>query len=216
MILLLAGTTAFLAGCQTPGATAVVLRPPYKPNNIFIAAPQLPDDLKRVAVLPLDGGGRRTDLAEGCDALGPVLVAELIKSKKFEVVPVPPEELSRLTGRMDWTGEEVLPAGLLGLLEKEYGCDAVLFCELTEFRAYAPLAVGWRLKLVDVRSQKTIWAGDEHFDAGNPAVIAGARLYERREQLVLDDNSGDWLAINSPRRFGQYSIASLLGTLPVR
>jgi hypothetical protein len=214
--LVLVAVTALLTGCETSGFRAVTLRSPYKPNNIFIAAPQLPGDLKRVAVLPLASGGRRTDLAEGCDALGPVLVAELIKAKKFEVVPVPPEELSRLTGRMDWTGEEVLPAGLLGLLEKEYGCDAVLFCELTEFRAYAPLAVGWRLKLVDVRLKKTIWAGDEHFDAGNPAVIAGARLYTRHGQVVSDDNSGGWLAINSPRRFGQYSINSLLGTLPVR
>ena len=247
--LALAAATALLAGCETSGSRAVMLSSPYKPNNIFIAAPQLPGDLKRVAVLPLASGGRRTDLAEGRDALGPVLIAELIKAKKFEVIPVPPGELNRLTGRMDWTSEEVLPASLLGLLEKEYGCDAVLFCELTEFRAYAPLAVGWRLKLVDVRSQKTIWAGDEHFDAGNPAVIAGAQCYQRREQVAPDNNSGlrragvssvldvtggiigwvvgdgqnasakqagDWLAINSPRRFGQYSIGSLLGTLPAR
>jgi hypothetical protein len=214
--LALAAATALLAGCETSGFKAVMLGSPYKPNNIFIAAPQLPGDLKRVAVLPLTCGGRRTDLAEGRDALGPVLIAELIKAKKLEVVPVPPGDLNRLTGRMDWTSEEVLPAGLLGLLVKEYGCDAILFCELTEFRAYAPLAVGWRLKLVDARSQKTIWAGDEHFDAGNPAVIAGAQLYQRRKQVVLDDNSGDWLAVNSPRRFGQYSIAILLRTLPAR
>jgi hypothetical protein len=214
--LVLAAATALVAGCETSGFKAVVLGSPYQPNNIFIAAPRLPGDLKRVAVLPLSCAGRQTDLAEGRDALGPVLIAELIKVKKFEVVPVPPGELSRLTGRMVWTSEEVLPAGLLGLLEKEYACDAVLFCELTEFRAYAPLAVGWRLKLVDVRSQKTIWAGDEHYDAGNPAVIAGARLYQRREQVAPGDNSGDWLAINSPRRFGQYSVDSLLGTLPAR
>ena len=214
--LVFVSATALLAGCETSGPKAVMLRLPYKPNNIFIAARHLPGDLKRVAVLPLACGGRRTDLAEGCDALGPVLVAELIKAKKFEVVPVTPGELSRLTGRMDWTGEEVLPAGLLGLLEKEYGCDAVLFCELTEFRAYAPLAVGWRLRLVDVRRDKTLWAGDERFDAGNPAVIAGARHYQRRGQVVLDDNSGGWLAVNSPLYFGQYSIAILLKTLPAR
>jgi len=214
--LVLVAATALLAGCETSGFKPVVLGSPYKPNNVFIAAPQLPGDLKRVAVLPLACGGRQTDLAEGRDSLGPVLITELIKAKKFEVIPVPPGELSRLTGRMDWTSEEVLPAGLLGLLEKEYGCDAVLFCELTEFRAYAPLAVGWRMKLVDVRSQKTIWAGDEHFDAGNPAVVVGARLFSRHGQMVLGDNSGDWMAVNSPRRFGQYSINSLLGTLPAR
>jgi hypothetical protein len=205
-----------LSGCETPSATAVDLRPPYKPDNIFLAGGKLPGDIKRVAVLPVACDGRQTDLAAGRDALEPLLFAELIKTKHFEVVPISRDALWRLTGRADWTGEDVLPANILDALKKESGCDAVLFCELTAFRAYPPLAVGWRLKLVDARGRKTLWAGDEHFDAGNPAVIAGARLYQRRGQAVLDDNSGGWLAANSPRRFGQYSIDSLLGTLPAR
>jgi hypothetical protein len=32
----------------------------------------------------------------------------------------------------------------------------------------------------------------------------------------LDDGSGGWLAVNSPCRFGQYSIDSLLDTLPAQ
>jgi hypothetical protein len=209
-------TTLFLTGCKTCEFAAASLNAPYAPDNIFIAVPQLPDDLKRVAVLPLACGERRTDLVEGCGTLGPVLVTELIKSKKFEVVPIPSEELTRLTGRADWTGEEVLPAGFLDSLEKKYGCDAVLFCQLTEFQPYPPLAVGWRLRLVEVRGHKTLWAGDEHFDAGKPAVMAGARLYQKREQRLLGDDTADWLALNSPRQFGQYSIARLLDTLPAR
>ena len=214
--LLLAGATAYLAGCASPGAAMVDLHPRYKPHNIFRASSKLPGEIKRVAVLPLACDGRQTDLAAGRDALEPVLFAELIKAKHFEVVQISREELWRLTGRADWTGEDVLPANILAALKKESGCDAVLFCELTEFRAYPPLAVGWRLILVDARGRKTLWAGDEHFDAGNPAVIAGAQLYQRRGQVGLDDSSGGWLAANSPRRFGQYSIDSLLGTLPAR
>ena len=192
------------------------LSSPYKPENIFRAAQQLPGDLKRVAVLPIACDGRRTDMSAGRDALGPVLIAELIKAKKFEVVVVSPEELSRLTGRAEWTGDEVLPAGILDSLKKEYGCDAVLFCQLTGFQAYPPLAVGWRLRLVDVRGQKTLWAGDEDFDAGKPAVIAGARRYQQREQWQLNTDPVGGLALNSPRRFGQYTITCLLDTLPAR
>ena len=84
--------TLFLTGCETSGNPLAYLSPQYKPENIFLAAPQLPGDLKRVAVLPLACDSRQTDLAAGRDALGSVLVAELIKAKKFEVVPVPPEE----------------------------------------------------------------------------------------------------------------------------
>jgi len=247
VLLAVLGALALLTGCETPGAALADLRAPYKPDNIFLAGGKLPGGLKRVAVLPLACDQRQTDLSSGRDALQPVLFAELIKTKHFEVVRISREELRRLTGREDWTGEEVLPANLLETLRKESGCDAVLFSELTEFRAYPPLAVGWRFKLMDVRGGKILWAGDEQFDAGNPAVIAGARRYQRRGQVVLDDNSGlryagappvvdiangiigcvagdgqnasatqagGWLAANSPRRFGQYSIESLLGTLP--
>lgn len=208
--------TLFLTGCETSGDPLAYLSPQYKPENIFLAAPQLPGDLKRVAVLPLACDSRQTDLEAGRDALRSVLVAELIKAKKFEVVPVPPEELSRLTGRTEWTGEAVLPAGLLDSLKKKYDCDAVLFCQLTEFQAYPPLAVGWRLRLVAVRGQKTIWACDEQFEAGKPAVNAGARLYQQQERRQLDGDTAGWLALNSSRQFGQYSIARLLDTLPAR
>ena len=212
----LGGGDGLVAGCETSGFKAVVLRSPYKPDNNSSPAPNCRATSNASPCCRWRATrGRRTWLA-GRDALEPVLFAELIKAKHFEVVQISREELWRLTGRADWTGEEVLPANILDSLKKESGCDAVLFCELTEFRAYPPLAVGWRLKLVDVRQKKTIWAGDEHFDAGNPAVIAGARLYQRHGQVVLDDNSGGWLAANSPRRFGQYSIDSLLGTLPAR
>jgi len=211
-----AALTVLLSGCETSDFEAATLGTPYKPNNIFVATNQLPDDLKRVAVLPLACVGRQTDLLEGRDALEPVLVAELIKAKKFDVITVPPEELSRLTGRADWTGEEVLPTGFLDLIKKQYGCDAVLFCQLTEFQAYPPLAVGWQLRLVSVRGQKTLWASDEQFDAGKPAAMAGARFYQQREERQFGDESAVWLALNSPRSFGQYSIACLFDTLPAR
>jgi len=214
--LLLAGATAYLAGCASPGAAMVDLHPRYKPHNIFRASSKLPGEIKRVAVLPLACDGRQTDLAAGRDALEPVLFAELIRAKHFEVVQISRDELWRLTGRADWTGEDVLPANILDVLKQESGCDAVLFSELTAFRAYSPLAVGWRLKLVEVRQKKTLWAGDEHFDDGTPAVIAGARHYQRRGQVMREDNSGGWLAVNSPLCFGQYSIAILLRTLPAR
>jgi len=213
---LMVAAAALLAGCETSRLTMAAFSSPYKPDNIFIAAPQLPGDLKRVAVLPLACGERRTDLVEGRDALGPALAAELIKAKKFEVVEVSPDELSRLTGRVEWTGEEVLPAGFLDSLQKKFGCDAVLFCQLTEFHAYPPLAVGWRLRLVAVRGQKTLWAGDEQFDAGRPAVMAGARHYQQQEQRQMSDETAGWLALNSPQWFGQYAIACLLDTLPAR
>lgn len=206
-----------------------------KSQNVFVSSPVLPKDLKRVVVLPLAGEESRADLSGGCEMLDCVLQAELIKTGKFEVIRAGSERLRSLTGRPGWTGAEVLPADFLNSLQKAYGCDAVLFCQLTTFRAYAPLAVGWRMKLVDVRTQKIIWVADEIFDAGVPAVAKGAEQFQAQQQNVhgktrsllasllkyadrqprsaLDDQ---WSILNSPRYFGQYAAEKLLQTLPER
>jgi hypothetical protein len=226
---------AILTGCAALIPDAVVFAQDSKTQNAFVSSPVLPKDLKRVVVLPLVGGESRVDLSSGCEMLDCVLQAELVKTKKFEVVPASSEMLRSLTGRSGWTGAEVLPADFFDSLQRAYGGDAVLFCQLTEFRAYAPLATGWRLKLVDLHTKKIIWAADEVFDAGVPAVAKGAEQFQARQQEVhgktrsllkallkyadrqppsaLDDQ---WGILNSPRYFGQFTAEKLLLTLPER
>ena len=118
------------------------------------------------------------------------------------------------TGQSGWTGAEVLPADFFESLRRAYGCDAVLFCQLTVFRAYAPLAVGWRMKMVDTRTRQILWAADEVFDAGQPSVLNGARHYQLAEHRASEPD--DWGIRNSPRQFGQYAAAQLAARLPDR
>jgi hypothetical protein len=205
-----------LTGCQTVGMKPVSFITPYKPENVFLAQATLPADIKRVAVLPLVCDSKRADMLDGRDELDPILIAQVIKTKRFEVVRVLPEALRRETGQAFWCGDEVLPDDFFAGLRKVYNCDAVLFCQLTEFRPYPPLAIGWRLKLVDARSHRILWAGDEQFDAGEPGVIAGALRYQQQNQNEFDNETTGWVALNSPRDFGQYTVAQLLNTLPAR
>ena len=202
---------ATLAGCATPARHAGVLTPDYQPENIFTYS-HLPSNFQRVAVLPLACETPRADLPEGCAALNPVLLAELAKTKKFEVVAVDAERLRSRTGQSGWTGTEVLPADFFESLRRSYGCDAVLFCQLTVFHAYAPLAVGWRMKMVDTRTRQILWAADEVFDAGQPSVLSGARHYQLAEHRASEPD--DWGIRNSPRQFGQYAAAQLAARLP--
>ncbi|MBC8096272.1 MAG: hypothetical protein H7Y43_10695 [Akkermansiaceae bacterium] len=215
------GTTITLAvcvlafsGCRLLHPREVMIGKGYEPENIFSAAPVLPAELKRVLVLPLATDERVAALASGRETLDPVLTSELLKTRKFEVVRVTSEALRMKTGGVGWNGEEVLPENFFTVLQESFGCDAVLFCQLTTFRAYAPLAVGWRMKLVDVRSRQILWAGDEVFDAGQSAVKNGARRYQLEHLPTVE--SGAWMMENSPRHFGQYTLAKLLDTLPVR
>ena len=203
--------------------------------NVFASSPVLPATIKRVLVLPLANDESSPELVGGCQTLDSVLRAELIKTVKFEVVPASPEILRNCTGRSSWTGEELLPPNFLTSLTNVYGCDAVLFSQLTEFRSSEPLEIGWRLKLVDASNGKILWAADEIFDAANQDEAKAAQKYEKSRQphqgviydtwaflgwcihtptrSALDDQ---WNILHSPRYFGEYSVQKLLKTLPQR
>jgi hypothetical protein len=205
-----------LSSCDTVPLQTSIFQHDFKPDNVFVYPPKLSLDFQRVAVLPLAATSNRSDLADGCEALTPVLWEQLIKSKKFEVVAVDADRLRSRTGRAAWTGNEVLPPDFLAFLRLEYGCDGVLFAELTAFNAYAPLAVGWRFKLVDARTGQIIWAADEVFDAARPTIANAAYHFEKRQDAAATAADGNWVVLNSPRRFGRYSAAALLDTLPDR
>ena len=207
---------AAIAGCQSAPPHASLLQRVYRPDNVFVYPPKLSLNLQRVAVLPITAETTGSDLPEGCETLTPVLWEQLVKTKKFEVVAVDAATLRRRTGLVNWTGAENLPPDFFAFLRREYGCDGVLFAELTTYHAYAPLAVGWRLKLVDARTGQIVWSADELFDATRREVSRAAQQFERPRSRLPFPREENWVAINSPRQFGRYSAAALLETLPER
>jgi hypothetical protein len=181
--------------------------------NVYHAA-ALPATLRRVAVLPLTTDSADLITEEGRDTLQPVLFTELKKTRAFELVFVSPSQLRAVTGRAQWNAGETLPLDFFSRLHEAFGCDAVIFCRLGQYRAYPPLAVGWDLKLVDGNQQHVVWAIDEVFDAGDPSVETAARSYYERG-IHTDDPLADPSSILlSPRRFGQYTASAALSTLP--
>jgi hypothetical protein len=209
-------TAIAVTGFQTGHAQLDIFRRGYHPNNVFAYPPKLPLDFRRLALLPVAAGSTDGALPDGCAALGPVLLDQLIKTKRFEIVPVDSDTLRRGTGQGSWTGRETLPTDFLSFLRRQYDCDGVLFAELTCYHAYAPLAVGWRFKLVDARSGQIIWAADEIFDASEPTVRRAAQNFENQHFHLPFVHEDNWQALNSPRQFGRYVITTLLGSLPSR
>jgi len=205
-----------LASCQTTPTHTSVFRSDFRPDNVFVYPAKFSLDLRRVAILPIAPAADAANLPDGCEALAPVLWEQVVKTKKFEAVLVDSQALSQHMGHAAWTGREVLPPDFFAWLRREYDCDGVLFVELTAYRAYTPLAVGWRFKLVDVRSTQVIWSADELFDAGQPAVQRAASKFERETSVLPLITDKDWAMFNSPRRFGRYSAAALLDSLPER
>jgi hypothetical protein len=213
----IAAAALFLTtGCSMlPKSSA--LTPAFQPDNIYKLATVLPVDLKRVAVLPVASGNQTENFLAGCETVEPIVTAELIKTKRFEVVAVSGRTMTERTGRASWKAAESLPENFLSSVRRATGCDAILFTELTEYRPYAPVAIGWRLKLVDARTGLTLWAGDELFDAQNSEVVAAVRhvsYLPTIDSFLMKE--ADWAVLHSPRLFAQYSVAQVFGTLPVR
>jgi len=203
-----------LTGCASSAPQDVAPGAGGRPGNVFVSAPGFSPLLKRVAVLPLISEEGDLSLAAGKEALEPILRSELAKTRKFEVFCAPPDCLRARTGQAAWSPEDALPPELFTWARETAGCDGVLFCRLTVFRGYAPLAVGWRMRLVDARTRQTIWCADEVFDASQPAIEAGARRYQKAELATAGNTPEEWVMANSPRQFGQYATAQLLATLP--
>lgn len=204
-----------VSGCSTPksGVDAVAGR--GLPRNVFVAGTHFPGDFKRVAVLPLAIVGEDAILENGRDALAPILQSELIRSARFEVVQVSPEQCRQWTGKTSWLTTDVLPVDFFERIHQATACDGVLFCQLTRYRAYPPTAMGWRAQLIAHDPVKVWWAVDEIFDGGDPLVEDAAKAYYKVHFATPTGADPDSM-LASPRRFGQFTLTALVESLPLR
>jgi len=202
-------------------------------DNVFNYPSVLPLDLRRVVVLPISCDSSQKELADAAELFNPVLHETLINTRRFETVSADTVSLRAVTGRLTWSGAEMLPEHFFESLNNEYGSDAVLFSQLTIFHGYTPMAVGWRLKLVDTHTGKILWATDEIFDTTDrtvAAALAGFQKHQARPKAAgffenlearLDgqlpaSNAGAWQSVNSPRLLASFTLKQLLNTLPER
>lgn len=209
-------TVLLFIGCARPPFLAQAMTPSYRPSNVFQEEPFLASNIRRIAVLPMSSLTEDADTAFGRDALSPILMSELSRVRQFELVAVSADDLRLLSGRAVWNPEDKLPVEFFERLKDKYGVDAVLFSRLTLYRAYEPLAIGWRLKLIDADAPHILWAVDEVFDSRVPTVAAAAVRYSRdnpdTSASLLDSRS----VLMSARRFGEYTVNAVVQTIPGR
>lgn len=220
-IIVLCIVLIFLTGCGTTTIAhgEIVTGEDYKVSNVHRLAPKLPERIRRLALLPLSCEPNDPELATGRSSLEGVLQGEIDRLNVFEVVRVTPDMMRHLTGQSDWSSNDKLPLDFLSTIKSEMGCDAVLFCRLTRYHAYPPMAVGWSLKMVDTTDAQVWWAADEMFDQADPRVTTASRRYELNHQKYHQANpllADSRVALISPRRLAQYSVAALFETLPQR
>lgn len=205
------------AGCAEQPRMRRALAQPYRPANMHQTTASLPSYLRRVAVLPLVAGeGTASDAALALGTLEPILLLELRKRAAFDVIPISRDQLRLWTGRTDWRQEEPLPPDFLSRIREQTGAEGLVFAQVAAYRPYPPLAVGWRLALVDTTTGTSHWSVDEVFDAGSVEVIKAAQTYARAQMNQPATELDSSAVLSSPSRFGQYAAAAVVATLQPR
>ncbi|MGH7945539.1 MAG: hypothetical protein ACREF9_11075, partial [Opitutaceae bacterium] len=104
--------------------------------------------IRRVVLLPVWGGSLAS--SETAAELDAVFVTALQRENRFEVVTLSRQETLRRFHAEALSAAAALPPDLLPMLQREYGAEAVMFVDLTAYRAYRPLAIGIRTKLATI------------------------------------------------------------------
>jgi len=214
---LLPGTALLLAaGCMSTREDVMdrVLEKQYFMPANFTGEAQLPGIVRRVVLLPVWGG--HVMPVETTQALEEVFAAELQKQLRFEVVRFSRAQCLQRFGAPEFSSSGVLPHDFLAILGREFGADAVLFVDLTAYRAYRPLALGVRAKLATVDQTRLVWSFDEIFSADDPAVSNSVRRYFSHAEAAGVPLGAEQGALQSPTKFAVYVAAATFNTLPAR
>jgi len=201
-------------GCSVAETlTDPVVRGPFFQAKNFTGVPRLPAKLQRVVLLPVAGTpGAPIDTLASFDQ---VMLADLQRQARFEVVVADPAALTRLCDQPRLLSSEALPPDFLSMLSREYGADAIMFIDITSLSTYQPLVLGLRAKLASADGA-ILWSFDTLFSASNPAVANSARRYDRQRHPSSDPGDMSFTVLRSPMRFADYAAAAAFATLPPR
>ena len=202
-----------LSSCMVPPVNDTARVGPFFTATNHTGDAQIPANVRRVVLLPIASG--TVAPAESVAALDAVFLRELQRKNRFEIVTLTRSDCLQRFQAEEFTSVSALPADMLKRLQREFAADAVLFIDLTVFRAYRPLALGIRSKLATLGEDvHLVWTFDNVYSASDAAVANSARAH------FVDSDRGGVPAdmtpsvLQSPSRFASYVAADMFGTLP--
>ena len=172
----------------------------------------LPPNLQRVAILPLVPGRANRDAERGVPLVRQTFAEEFSRARIFDTVLVSPYHLEQLTGARALYADSELPVDFTQNLTKGTACQAVLFAELTTYRAYPPIAIGWKLHLFDLQTEQLLWATDEVFDTGQAPVANALRRHMRENLSPNNVAPTEIIVLDSPRELARFTLSALIST----
>ncbi|MDX2186041.1 MAG: hypothetical protein SFV32_03840 [Opitutaceae bacterium] len=215
---LLLTLAAFTSCADLPKPDPLAIGPFYEPTNVRKNVLHLPLDVRRVLLVPLASTGPSIP-EENMNAMDAVFQTELNRTQRFEVVALNRDQLADLIGRRQVSSTEVIPALFVEKIlrtDNRFGADAVLFVDVTDFKAYPPVSIGVRSKLIRISDMSVLWAADLNLAADDRRVINSARKYARHLGSDAGPVDLSHTVLQSPTRFAAFAAHTTFGTLPER
>jgi len=199
ILLLLA---VLLSGCRTHSASAPVSDYYYLNPNKKLT------DVGRVAIIELDNDSSYPQIS--ADITGSLYQA-LQKKQVFGLTVVRQNDPSwrslQLQRDSSFTLEQI------GAIREALKCDGILLGTVTEFRPYPHMAVGLRLKLLDLRDGQLLWALEQIWDSADKTTEKRIKSYFKSEKRSGFAPLHEELAAVSPLEFIKFVNYEVAGTL---
>jgi hypothetical protein len=104
----------------------------------------------------------------------------------------------------------------LSIIRKTLKYDAVLTGTVTRYQPYPHMAVGLRLKLVDLRDGQLLWALEQIWDSADKTTEYRIKSFFRTQMRSGFEPLGERLAILSPLKFTKFVAYEVAETLRVK
>ncbi len=165
-------------------------------------------DIGRVAIIELDNDSSYPQVSNDVTA---ALFQALQKKQVFGLRVVHQNDPSwrglQLDRNSAYTLDELLA------IRDALRCDGVLLGTLTEFRPYPHMAVGLRLKLLDLRDGELLWALEQVWDSADKTTEKRIKNYFKSEKREGFAPLHERLAAVSPLEFIKFVSYEVAGTL---
>jgi hypothetical protein len=164
--------------------------------------------LGRVAIVELENDSSYPEIS--ADITGSLFRA-LQKRQVFGLTIVRRDEPSwrslQLEGDSTYSLDQILA------IRQTLKCDGVLLGTVTEYRPYPHMAVGLRLKLLDIRDGRLLWALEQVWDSTDKTTKERTKDYFKTEKGSGFEPLNEQLATVSPiefLKFVSYEVAATL------
>jgi len=190
-----------LSGCRTHSVSVPVSDYYYlNPNNKL-------NTIGRVAIVELDNDSSYPQISTDVTQ---ALYQALQKRQVFGLTVVRQHDPSWRSLQLDWDSTYTLEQ-LLAIREA-LKCDGVLHGIVTEFRPYPHMAVGLRMKLLDLRDGQLQWALEQVWDSADKTTEKRIKSYFKSEKRSGFAPLHEKLAAVSPIEFIKFVSYEMAGT----